>query len=276
MECATPSTPVEITGFNAVPDAGDDFIVVSSDAEAREVAQNRAEKKRAKEQRAIATGPISLEEFARRANNLTMAELNVILKADVHGSVEAVRQSLEKLSTEKVKVRVLHASVGGVTESDVQLAVASKAVIVGFGVRAESRVTQDAEQAGVDVRFYRIIYELIDDVKKAMAGLLDPIKKENSIGRAEVRNTFVVPKVGTIAGCFVTEGLVRRGAFARLLRDSRVIYEGKMSSLRRFKDDAREVQNGYECGLGIEGFNDIKVGDVVEVYEIQEIPQSID
>ncbi len=276
LESAGPSCPVEITGFNGNPDAGDDFFVVESDSNAREVAQNRAEKKRAKEQRALATGPISLEEFARRANNLAMAELNVILKADVQGSAEAVRDSLEKLSTEKVKVRVLHANVGGVNESDVQLAIASKAIIVGFGVRAEPRALQDAELAGIDVRFYRIIYEVMDDVKKAMAGLLAPLKKEVPLGRAEVRNTFNASKIGTIAGCFVTDGLVRRSAHVRLLRDNRVIHEGKMGSLRRFKDDAREVTSGYECGIGIEGYNDIKVGDVIDVYEIEEVAQTID
>ncbi len=276
LQEAGPSCPTEITGFGETPEAGDDFIVVDSEAEARQVSTVRAEKKRAKEQRSLATGPISLEEFARRANNMAAAELNVVLKADVQGSVEAVTQALEKLTTDKVKVRVLHGAVGGVTESDIQLAIASKAIVIGFGVRAESRTINEAESAGIDVRFYRIIYELIDDVKKAMAGLLDPIKKEASLGRAEVRNTFVVPKIGTIAGCFVTDGLVRRNAMVRLLRDNRVVYEGKIGSLRRFKDDAREVQSGYECGMGIDGFNDVKIGDVMDVFEIQEIAQSID
>ncbi len=276
LEAAGPSCPVGVTGFSNVPDAGDDFFVMESEAQAREVAQNRAEKSAAKEVRSLATGPISLEEFARRANNLTMEELNVVLKADVHGSVEAVRQALEKLSTDKVKVRVLHAAVGGVNESDLQLAVASKAIIVGFGVRGDPRAMQDAENAGIDVRFYRIIYELIDDVKKAMSGLLAPLRKEVSLGRVEVRDTFMVPKIGTIAGCFVTEGTIKRGGRVRLLRDSRVIHEGKMGSLRRFKDDVREVQSSYECGMSIEGYNDIKVGDVMEVFEIQEFAQSIE
>ena len=273
---AGPSFPVEITGFSTIPDAGDDLLVVEQESQAREIAQNRLEKKRAKEARSLATGPISLEEFARRANNMAAEELNVILKADVHGSVEAVRGALEKLSTEKVKVRVLHGTVGGVNESDVQLAVASKAIIVGFGVRGDPHAMQDAEAAGIDVRFYRIIYELIDDVKKAMAGLLEPIRKQVALGRVEVRDTFTVPKVGTIAGCFVTEGAVKRGALVRLLRDSRVVHEGKMGSLRRFKDDVREVQSGYECGVGIEGYNDIKIGDVIEVFEVQEIAQTIE
>lgn len=276
IEEAGPSTPVEITGLDAIPEAGEDFLVVDTEADAREVAFNRAQVRSAKAQRALATGPITLEEFARRANNLTMAELNVILKADVHGSVEAAREAIEKLSTPKVRVRVLHAAVGGINESDVQLAIASKAIVIGFGVRADSRATQDAENMGVQLRFYRIIYELIDDVKQAMAGLLEPIKEEVPLGRAEVRETFAVPKLGVVAGSYVSDGLIKRGAFVRLMRDNRVIHEGKMASLRRFKDDVREVQTGFECGIGIEGYNDIKIGDVIEAYEIKEIAASLD
>jgi translation initiation factor IF-2 len=248
---------------------------MESEADAREVAGNRSQR-RDQQQRALATGPISLEEFAKRASSQAAAELNVILKADVQGSVEAVRQSIEKLSGEKVKVRVLHAAVGGITESDVQLAVASRSIIVGFGVRGEPRAIADAEQSGVQVRFYRVIYELLDDVKKAMVGLLEPVKQESDLGRVEVRETFTIPKIGTIAGCYVTGGTIRRNAMARLLRDSRVIHEGKMSSLRRFKEDVREVQAGFECGIGLEGFNDVKVGDVIEVYEIKEIAPTLE
>lgn len=272
---AGPSAPVEITGLNGMPASGDDFLVMESEADAREVASNRAQR-RDQQQRALAAGPISLEEFAKRATSQAAAELNVILKADVQGSVEAVKQSIEKLSGEKVKVRVLHAAVGGINESDVQLAIASRAIIVGFGVRGETRAMADAEQSGVEVRFYRVIYELLDDVKKAMVGLLEPIKEEANLGRVEVRDTFTIPKIGTIAGCYVTGGIVRRNANARLLRDSRVIHEGKMSSLRRFKDDVREVQAGFECGIGLEGFNDVKIGDVIEVYEIKEIAPTLD
>ena len=272
---AGPSTPVEITGLNGMPESGDDFMVVESEADAREVAANRQEVKAQKE-RALAAGPISLEEFAKRASNQAAAELNVILKADVQGSEEAVKQSIEKLSGEKVKVRVLHSAVGGINESDVQLAVASRAIIVGFNVRGEPRALADAENSGVQVRFYRVIYELLDDVKNAMVGLLEPIREESSLGRAEVRDTFTIPKVGVIAGCYVTGGLVRRNANARLLRDNRVIHEGKMSSLRRFKDDAREVQAGFECGIGLEGFNDVKIGDVIEVYEFKEIAPTLE
>ena len=272
---AGPSIPVEITGFDGIPDAGDDFSVVTSEAEARDIAMNRAEKI-AKEERSLATGPISLEEFARRANNQAAAELNIILKADVNGSVQAVQDSIEKLSNDKVKVRVLHAGVGGISESDVQLAIASRAIVIGFNVRAEPRASADAERAGVQLRFYRIIYELIDDVKQAMAGLLAPIKEEVALGRAEVRETFTVPKLGTVAGCYVVDGTVKRGAFVRLVRDSRVVHEGKMASLRRFKDDVREVQNGYECGIGIENYNDVKQGDTIEIFEIKETAATLD
>lgn len=269
IDVAGPSTPVEITGLNGMPTSGDDFLVMESESDAREVAGNRKQV-REQQQRALASGPISLEEFAKRASNQAALELNVILKADVQGSAEAVKHSIEKLSGDKVKVRVLHAAVGGINESDVQLAVASRAIIVGFGVRGEPRAMADAEQVGVQVRFYRVIYELLDDVKNAMVGLLPPVREESSLGRAEVRETFTISKLGTIAGCYVTGGLVRRSAFARLLRDNRVIHEGKMSSLRRFKDDAREVQAGLECGIGLENFNDVKIGDVIEVYEIKE------
>lgn len=275
LEQAGPSAPVEITGLNGMPGSGDDFLVMESEADAREVASNRSQIRDQKE-RALATGPISLEEFAKRAGAQAAAELNVILKADVQGSVEAVKQSVEKLSGEKVKVRVLHAAVGGINESDVQLAIASRAIIVGFGVRGEARAMADAEQSGVQVRFYRVIYELLDDVKKAMVGLLEPVREESNLGRVEVRDTFTIPKVGTIAGCYVTGGTVRRNAYARLLRDSRVIHEGKMSSLRRFKDDVREVQAGFECGIGLENFNDVKIGDVIEVYEMKEIAPTLD
>lgn len=275
IETAGPSTPVEITGFTGMAASGDDFLVMESEADAREVASNRSQR-RELQQRALATGPISLEEFAKRASSQAAAELNVILKADVQGSVEAVRHSIEKLSGEKVKVRVLHSAVGGINESDVQLAIASRSIIVGFGVRGEPRAMADAEQSGVQVRFYRVIYELLDDVKNAMVGLLEPIKQESSLGRVEVRDTFTIPKVGTIAGCYVTGGIVRRNAHARLLRDNRVIHEGKMSSLRRFKDDVREVQAGFECGIGLEGYNDVKVGDVIDVYEIKEVAPTLE
>jgi translation initiation factor IF-2 len=272
---ALPSQPVEVTGFDGMPGAGDDLSVLDTEAQAREVAADRSAKK-AERERSLATGPISLEEFAKRANNAAAAELNVILKGDVQGSIEAVRDAVEQLSTPKVKVRVLHGAVGAVNESDVALAQASKAIIVGFNVRAEPRASVDAEGRGIELRFYRIIYELLDDVKKAMAGLLQPVRREKSLGRVEVRETFNVPKIGTIAGCYVSAGMVRRNAMLRLLRDSKVVHEGKMSGLRRFKDDVREVQTGYECGISLESYNDVKPGDILEIFEMEEIAATLD
>ncbi len=270
LEQAGPSTPVEISGLSNVPEAGDDFVVVESETKARQVANHRAERRRAKEQAELAGGPISLEEFARRTKLNAAAELNLIVKADVHGSLEAVKEAVTKLSGEKVIVKVIHGGVGGINESDVQLAIASSAIILGFNVRAEPRAMAEAESLGVDIRFYRVIYELIDEVKSAMAGLLAPIKKEVHLGRAEVRDTFSVPKIGTVAGCYILDGVVKRGCHLRLLRDSTVVHEGRMLNLRRFKDDVKEVQTGYECGISIAGFNDLKPGDLIEVYEIKE------
>jgi translation initiation factor IF-2 len=199
----------------------------------------------------------------------------VIVKADVQGSAEALREALTKLSTDKVKVNVLHTSVGGVTENDVQLAQASQAVIVGFHVRPDAKARKLAESVGVDVRVYQIIYEALDEVKAAMAGLLPPTLKEVVLGQAEVRKTFTIPKAGTVAGCYVTDGLIRRSARGRLVRDGVQIFEGKFGSLKRFKDDVREVQTGFECGIGLDGFNDVKVGDVIEAYEVQEQPAQL-
>lgn len=276
VEEAGPSVPVEITGLSGVPEAGDDFVVVESETKAKTVAEHRAEQRRVRDAAALGGGPISLEEFARQAKAQAAAELNIIVKADVHGSLEAVRESVLKLSTEKVKVQVLHGGVGAVSESDIQLAIASRALVVGFNVRAEPRAAEEAEKHGIETRFYRVIYELLDDVRSAMTGLLDPIKQEKQLGRVEVRDTFSVPKLGKIAGGYVMEGIARRGAFVRLLRDSAVVYEGKMHSLRRFKDDVKEVQSGYECGIGIENYNDIKIGDVLELYEIEEVAATLE
>ena len=274
IEVAGPSIPVEITGINGIPTAGDDFVVVESDSRARQISSNRTEKI-ALEERALLAGPISLEEFSKQAKSAPAQELNIIIKADVHGSLEAVRDTVQKLSTEKVKVKVVHAAVGGVNESDVQLALASKAIIVAFGVRGEPRALTDAENSGIEIRFYRIIYELLDDVRNAMLGMLAPIKEEVYLGRAEVRDTFNVSRVGVIAGSFVTDGIIKRGSNVRVLRDSKVVYEGKMGSLKRFKDDAKQVQSGYECGIGVENFNDVKVGDILEAYEFKEVAQTL-
>lgn len=276
LELAGPSTPVEVTGFATVPETGDDFFVAESESQAREVSSARAEKRRIKETSMASGGVISLEEFARKANDMALPELALILKGDVQGSVEAVRDCLASLPSNKVRVKVIHSGVGGITESDVQLAVASKAIIVGFNIRAEPRATSEAERLGIQIRFYKIIYELLDEIKLAMGGLLEPIKQESVIGRAEVRSTFVIPKSGTIAGCMVSSGLFKRGAQLRLLRDNKIVYEGGISSLRRFKDDVKEVQTGFECGIGIEKFNDVKVGDVIEAFEYKHLQASID
>ncbi len=276
LDSAGPSIPVEITGLSGVPEAGDDFVVVNTEAKAKQVASHRAETKRKKEALALAGGPISLEEFARQAREAEAAQLNIIVKADVHGSLEAVKETAINQSVDKVKVSVIHGGVGAVSESDVQLAIASKALIVGFNVRAEPRAMAEAETHGVEVRFYRVIYELMDDIRDAMAGLLDPIKQEKVLGRAEIRDTFSVPKIGKVGGCYITDGMAKRGSQVRLLRDNAVIYEGKMGSLRRFKDDVKEVQSGYECGISIDGFNDLKVGDIMELYEYEHIAATLE
>jgi translation initiation factor IF-2 len=274
VEEAPPSMPVRVVGLSGVPDAGDAMHAVESERVAKDIVSNREAKER--EQTAAPTRPrVSLEELFAAAEGEGPRELRVIVKADVQGSAEALRESLSKLSTDKVKVNVLHTSVGGVTESDVQLAQASEAIIVGFHVRPDAKARRLAEANGVDVRIYQIIYEALDEVKAAMAGLLPPTLKEVVLGQAEVRRTFTIPKAGTVAGCYVTDGLIRRGARCRLVRDGVQVFDGKFGSLKRFKDDVREVQTGFECGLGIEGFNDVKVGDVIEAYEVQEQPAQL-
>jgi len=274
VEEAPPSMPVRVVGLSGVPDAGDAMHAVESERVAKDIVSNREAKGR--EQAGAPTRPrVSLEDLFAAADGDGPLELRVIVKADVQGSSEALREALTKLSNEKVKVNVLHTSVGGVTENDVQLAQASQAVIVGFHVRPDANARKLAEATGVDVRVYQIIYEALDEVKAAMAGLLPPTLKEVVLGQAEVRKTFTIPKAGTVAGCYVTDGLIRRGARARLVRDGVQIFDGKFGSLKRFKDDVREVQTGFECGIGIEGFNDVKLGDVIEAYEIQEQPAQL-
>lgn len=262
-----PGYAVEVLGFEAVPNAGDRFDSPASETDARKIADSRQETIRAK---AIAAGQVkvSLDDLFSKIQAGQIKELGVVLKADVFGSLEAIRDSLSKLATEKVKVKIIHAAPGGITESDVMLASASGGVIIGFNVRPETKARQLAEAEHIDIKSYTIIYELIEDIKKAMTGLLDKKKVEKFLGRAEVRQTFSVPKIGTIAGCSVIDGKMLRGANVRLLRDSRVIFDGKMSSLKRFKDDAKEVAQGFECGIGIENYNDVKTGDIIEAYQI--------
>jgi translation initiation factor IF-2 len=274
VEEAPPSMPVRVVGLSGVPDAGDAMHAVENERVAKDIVSNREAKER--EQAGAPVRPrVSLEELFAAAEGEGPKELRVIVKADVQGSAEALREALTKLSTDKVKVNVLHTSVGGVTENDVQLAQASEAIIVGFHVRPDANARKLAESNGVDVRVYQIIYEALDEVKAAMAGLLPPTLKEVVLGQAEVRRTFTIPKAGTVAGCYVTDGLIRRGARCRLVRDGVQIFDGKFGSLKRFKDDVREVQTGFECGIGIEAFNDVKVGDVIEAYEIQEQPAQL-
>jgi len=268
LDAADPGTPVEIQGLSGLPDAGQKFAVLKDERTARQIALHRGEKDR---ERAVVRPRMSLEELHKRIDAGEIKDLNIVIKSDVQGSMEALQFSLAKLSGDKVKVNVIHAGVGGISESDVMLASASAAVIIGFNVRPEPKAAELAEREAVDVRLYSVIYDVVDDVHKAMEGMLEPTLKETTQGRAEVRNTFHISKVGTIAGCAVLSGKITRNSNVRLLRDSVVVHEGKLASLKRFKDDVREVLEGYECGLGIENFNDIQVGDQIEAYVIEKV-----
>ncbi|NJN69899.1 MAG: translation initiation factor IF-2 [Nitrospira sp.] len=267
---AGPSIPVEVIGLPGVPSAGDVFQVVSNERVAREIAEERAQKRRAAE----LAGPakVTLDDLFAKIQEGSVKELAIVIKADVQGSSEALAGAVEKLSTDAVKLRVIHNGVGGIMESDVLLAAASRAIIIGFNVRPEPKATALAEQQGVDVRPYTIIYDAIADIKAAMEGLLEPTLKERVLGRAEVRQVFMIPKVGAVAGAYILDGTIARSsAGVRVIRDNVVVYQGKLGSLRRFKDDVREVQQGYECGLSVENFNDVKTGDIVEAYAIDKI-----
>ncbi|MDI9442407.1 MAG: translation initiation factor IF-2 [Firmicutes bacterium] len=269
---AGPAMPVEVLGIDGVPEAGDPFVVVQDEQTARQVASLQQEKQR--ERDLSRSSRVSLDDLFQRIQEGEVKELNLVVKADVHGSAEAVRASLEKLSTDEVKVNIIHQAVGAVSESDVLLAAASNAVIIGFNVRPEPNARRAAERDGVDIRVYRIIYNLLDDVEAAMVGLLDPEYKEQVLGRAEVRQTFKVPGA-VVAGCYVQEGKIVRSAQIRLLRDNVIIHEGQISSLRRFKDDVREVAQGYECGIGIERYNDVKEGDVIEAFTMVKVERTL-
>jgi len=269
---AGPSTPVEVLGLADVPMAGDPFRVVDEKV-ARQVSSIRLGEKKREEQ--SKTSKVTLDDFFKQIQEGEVKELNLIVKGDVQGSIEALNQSLDRLSTDEVKVNVIHTGVGAVTESDVMLASASNAIIIGFNVRPDTKARKYAEEENIDVRLYRVIYETIEDIRKAMAGLLDPDHVEKFQGRAEVRATFKVPKAGIIAGCYVIDGKVSRNAHLRILRDGVILHEGKLASLKRFKDDVREVLNNFECGIGIEGFNDIKEGDIIETYTIEDVPREL-
>ena len=265
VEIAPPAFPVEILGLQGVPQAGDSFVAVADEAKARQVAEFRQSKQR--ETELAKTSKVSLEELYDQIKAGDVKELRVVLKADVQGSVEALTEALVRMSTNEVKLHVIHGSVGGITESDVLLAAASNAIVIGFNVRPESKGAALAAKEGVDVRLYTIIYEAVADVRAAMEGMLEPTYREQTQGRVEIRQTFNIQGVGTVAGCYVTEGKIQRGNLVRLLRDQVVVHEGKLASLKRFKDDVREVAAGYECGLSIEGYQDVKQGDVIEAYE---------
>ncbi len=269
IKSAGPSTAVEILGLSDVPEAGDKFIAVSEDKRARQVAGKRQENNR--ERNLKAKQKVTLENLFEHIQEGQVKELNIIVKADAQGSVEAIKQSLIKLSNEEVKVRIIHAAVGTITESDILLASASNAIIIGFNVRPSSSVTNLAEREDIELKTYRIIYEAIEDIEAAMKGMLDPEYKEVVLGKVEVRATFKVPNAGTIAGAYVIEGKVTRNSSVRLVRDGIVIYEGNISSLKRFKDDVKEVASGYECGIGLENYNDVKEGDIIEAFIIEEI-----
>ncbi len=275
VETAGPSTPVEVLGFNGTPEAGDRLAVVDNEARAREVTAYRARQKREKVA-ARATGMRgSLEQMMSQLKTAGRKEFPLLVKADVQGSLEAIIGALDALGTSEVTARVLHASVGGITESDVTLAAASGAAIIGFNVRAHKEAREAAEQTGVEIRYYNIIYDLVDDVKKAMSGLLAPTIRETMLGNATILEIFKVSKVGNVAGCRVTDGVVERGANVRLIRDNVVVHEGKLSQLKRFKDDAREVLAGQECGMAFEHYQDMKVGDVIECYRVETVQRSL-
>jgi len=273
IQSAGPSIPVEIQGLSDVPGAGDELIVLGDERKAREIALFRQGKfrdtKLAKQQAA------KLENIFDDMTREGAKTLALIIKADVQGSQEALAHALTKLSTDEVKVNIVHAQVGGITESDVNLALASSAVIVGFNVRAEQAARKLAEANGIDIRYYNIIYDAVDDVKAALSGMLTPEQREQVLGLVEVRQVFRISKVGTVAGCMVLDGLVRRTSRVRLLRDNVVIWTGELESLKRFKDDAREVKAGFECGLSLKGYDDLKEGDQLEIFEVQEVARSL-
>ncbi|MBQ7739389.1 MAG: translation initiation factor IF-2 [Desulfovibrionaceae bacterium] len=262
---AGPSIPVEVQGVEGVPEAGEEFVVVQDEKLARRIADARAAKQRERE--LAKESKVTLETFLSQVGDKETMTLNLVVKADVQGSLEAITEAVNKLSTDKVVVHVVHGGAGAISESDILLASASKAIIIGFNVRPTSKIKEVAERENVDIRFYNIIYKLVEDIKSAMQGLLAPVQREVYLGQAEVRETFNLPKVGTIAGCYVADGKIQRNAGVRLLRDGVVVYTGKIVSLKRFKDDAKEVVKGNECGAGLENFNDIKIGDIIEAFE---------
>jgi translation initiation factor IF-2 len=273
LDEAGPSMPVEILGLGGVPEAGDVFVALRDDQKARQIAEHRRSKQREAEM--AKTAKVSLDDLYTQIQTGDVKELKVVLKADVQGSVEALSDALGRLSTPDVRLAVIHGSVGGITESDVLLATASNAIVIGFNVRPEPKAAALAEREGVDVRLYTIIYEALNEVREALEGLLEPTLQEKVLGRAEVRQVFTISGAGQIAGCYVVDGKLLRGAKARLLRDNVVVHDGRLGSLKRFKEDAREVAAGYECGTSFENYQDVKVGDVIEPYEVEQVARRL-
>ena len=274
VETAGPSMPVEVLGLVGVPNAGDELIALADDKSAKQVSMYRTQKQRSKE--LSKTSRLSLEKLFENIQEGETKDLNLIIKADVHGSIEALGDSLIKLSNDEVKINIIHSATGAIIESDISLAAVSDAIIIGFNARPSSKVQALANEESIDIRFYNVIYDAIKDIKNAIVGMMKSTFEERILGKAEVREVFHVPKIGTIAGCHVTDGKIERGKLARLIRDGIVCYDSKISSLKRFKDDAKEVQSGYECGIGIDNFNDIKMGDIVECYYLDEIKPEIE
>jgi translation initiation factor IF-2 len=275
VKSAGPAIPVQVLGLTGVPMAGDQFIAVADAAEAREIAQRRERLDREAKSRRTAKGAVSLEDFMASSGADGKRQLKLLIKADQGGPAEALADALQQLSNEEVQVEVVARAVGAVTESDILLARASGAIIIGFHVRPDTKARAMAERDGVEIKLYKIIYEAVADVRLALEGMLRPEQKEVVFGEAEVRETFKVPKIGVIAGCFVRTGLINRQGRARVVRDGVEVYDGTLGSLRRFKDDVKEVKEGYECGIGIENFNDLKVGDVIECYRKEEFARTL-
>jgi translation initiation factor IF-2 len=274
VKVAGPATPVEVLGLDGLPSPGDTFQVINDPAKARQIAVYR--QLQAKE-RAVTRAPRTLEDIQKALKEGSLKELALIIKADVGGSAEVLADTLQKLSDDQVKIRIILSGVGAINESDVQLALASNAIIIGFNVRPDRNATDVAEREHVDIRLHTVIYNVTDEIRKAMAGLLEPTFKEVRLGQAEVRQLFKVPKVGTVAGCMVIDGLIKRsgGAQARLVRDNKVVHEGPLASLKRFKDDVSEVKSGFECGLSLKNYQDLKEGDLLEVFEVLEVARTL-
>jgi translation initiation factor IF-2 len=273
LTSAGPSVPAQVLGFNSVPAAGDIALAVKDEREARQLAESRTARIRM-EMNAKGAGATSLDDFYRRLKEGEVKELALVLKGDVGGSVEALEEALNNISHPEVKVSVIHSGVGGINESDVNLAAASNAVIIGFNVRPSVQAKASADEQGVDIRTYRVIYKAIEDIEAALMGMLEPERVEQDLGAAEVRQTFRASRIGTIAGCYVVSGKITRNAKVRVVRDGSIVFEGNLGSLKRFNEDVREVLQGFECGIHLEGFDDIKEGDIIEAYEIKEVART--